>query len=552
MGAEHTTAMPQLTDAQWERLTRYGVAVETEPGEVLFHTGERWYDLVLVERGAVDVVRDALPWAGEATIATVGPRGFVGELGLLNGQRAFLTARVSEAGTVHRIDHAALTRLMAEDDELCDLMLRALWARREQLRSGPAAWTLKIVASDRTVEGHALRRYVERLELVHTWVDPDDVPADYLNVHHLTPDDLPIAIVQGEYLRNATPGQVAELLGLAYTADDDVAVDLAVVGAGPAGLAAAIYGASEGLRTVLLDSVAPGGQSASTSRIENYLGFPFGVSGDALTAQASLQAFKFGVQVVAPCEGVRLEHDGGPLRLVLADGTTVDARSVIVATGVSYRTLALPRWAEFEGAGISYAATALEIRQAAGRDVVVVGGANSAGQAALALAASGCRVHLVVRNDDIGARMSSYLVDRIREDPRIEVRTGTEVGELYGEGAIEGVGLRATGGADASVERVACSQLFCFIGAEPSTGWLADVDRDDHGFVLTGADVLGLGDEWQAIGRMPLPFETSIPGVFAAGDVRRGSMKRVAAAVGEGSSAVASVHRALAAMEVPA
>ncbi|WP_353807911.1 FAD-dependent oxidoreductase [Agromyces sp. SYSU T00194] len=552
MGAEHTTAMPTLTDAQWERMARYGVAVETAPGDVLFRTGERWYDLVLVERGAVDVVRDELPWAGETTIATVGPRGFVGELGLLNGQRAFLTARVAEAGLVHRIDHAALTRMMAEDDELCDLMLRALWARREQLRAGPAAWTLKIVASDRTVEGHALRRYVERLELVHTWVDPEEMPPEYLAPHGLTRDDLPVAIVQGEYLRNATPGQVAELLGLAYTADDDVAVDLAVVGAGPAGLAAAIYGASEGLRTVLLDSVAPGGQSASTSRIENYLGFPFGVSGDALTAQASLQAFKFGVQVVAPCEGVRLEHDGGPLRLVLADGTTVDARAVIVATGVSYRTLALPRWNEFEGAGISYAATALEIRQAAGRDVVVVGGANSAGQAALALAGSGCRVHLVVRSDDVRARMSSYLVDRILEDPRIEVRTGTEVGELHGDDALEHVTLRARSAesADAAGERIACRQLFCFIGAEPSTGWLADVDRDEQGFVLTGADVPGLGDEWRALGRMPLPFETSVPGVFAAGDVRRGSMKRVAAAVGEGSSAVASVHRALAAMEV--
>lgn len=546
MGTKGPRISPPLTDAQWQRMLRYGTPIDAAAGDVLFRSGERWYDLILVESGAVDIVREPLKWIDETLIATLGPRTFVGELGLLNGQRAFLTARVAEPGRMLRVDHESLQRMMAEDDELCDLMLRTLWARREELRRGPAAWTLKIIGSERSREAVALRRYAERLDLVHTWVDADDPDkaAAFAN-HGFTMDDLPVAIVQGENLPRATPGQLAELLGLAYAAEDDATVDLAVVGAGPAGLAAAIYGASEGLQTVLLDAVAPGGQSSATSRIENYLGFPFGVSGDDLTAQASLQAIKFGVRVIAPCEAVRLESTPGALELTLADGAVVNARAVVVTTGVAYRSLGLDRWKDFEGAGIHYAASTLELRQVAGSEVVVVGGANSAGQAALALAASGCRVRLVVRANELGSQMSSYLVDRIVDDPRIDVHTGTQVVGLHGDGELERVTL--AGGVEETVE---CRGLFCFIGAEPATEWLADVERDEHGFVRTGADVIDLGDPWRDLGRMPLPFETSVPRVFAAGDVRRGSMKRVAAAVGEGSSAVASVHRALAAAEV--
>ena len=548
MGATSEKISPTLTDEQWDRMRRYGTTQPTRVGDVLFAAGDRWYDLILVERGEVDVVREALSWSPETVIAALGPRSFVGELGLLNGQSAFLTARVSAAGEVLRVPHEALRQLMNEDEELCDLVLRTLWIRREELRNGPAAWTLKLIGSSRSREAATLQRYAERLGLVHTWVDVDEQQPSLsqgLASHGLTLDDLPVAVVQGEYLPHATPGALAELLGLAYAADDDSLVDLAVVGAGPAGLAAAIYGASEGLRTVLLDSVAPGGQSAATSRIENYLGFPFGVSGSDLTSQASLQALKFGVRMIAPCEAISLETAPDGLRLTLSDGPVVHARAVIVTTGVAYRSLGLHRWRDFEGAGIHYAASALELRRAGGGDAVVVGGANSAGQAALALAASGCSVRLVVRSADLGARMSSYLVDRIEEDPRIVVHTGTEVVALHGGDQLEQVTLRAV--AD---ETVACRALFCFIGAEPATDWLTGIERDEHGFVRTGADVIDLGDAWRDAERMPLPFETSVPGVFAAGDVRRGSMKRVAAAVGEGSSAVASVHRALAATEV--
>ena len=537
---------PELTDAQWERMLRYGVPIPAEQGDVLFKSGERWYDLILVESGAVDVVREPLKWVDETLIATLGPRTFVGELGLLNGQRAFLTARVAEPGRMLRVDHDALVRMMAEDDELCDVMLRTLWARREELRRGPAAWTLKIIGSGRSRDAVALRRFAERLDLVHSWIDSDDPEAaDAIASHGYAPEDFPVAIVQGEDLLRATPGELAELMGLAYTAEDDGEVDLAVVGAGPAGLAAAIYGASEGLRTVLLDAVAPGGQSSATSRIENYLGFPFGVSGDDLTAQASLQAIKFGVRVIAPCEAVRLESTTEGLELTLSDDAVVRARAVVVTTGVAYRSLGLDRWKEFEGAGIHYAASTLELRQVAGQEVAVVGGANSAGQAALALAANGCHVRLVVRSTELGSQMSSYLVDRIVDDPRIDVHTGTQVVGLHGGDTLEAITL-----AGAVAGTFECRGLFCFIGAEPATDWLSEVERDDHGFVHTGADVITLGDPWRDLGRMPLPFETSVPRVFAAGDVRRGSMKRVAAAVGEGSSAVASVHRALAAAEV--
>lgn len=330
---------PVLSDAQWQRLIGYGRAVDAEPGEVLFRAGDRWYDLVAVESGEVEIVRDPLPWFDELRIGEGGAGTLVGELGLLNGQRAFRTARVTAAGRMHRIDHAALQRLMAEDDELCDLLLRTLWARREALRNGPAALSLKLIGGSRSPGSHALRRYADRLELVYTWVDADDPEAAAsLASHGFAPDDLPVAIVRGENVLRATPGRVAELLGLAYVNDDDTTADLAVVGGGPAGLAAAIYGASEGLRTVLLDSIAPGGQSASTSRIENYLGFPFGVSGDDLTGQACLQALKFGVRVFAPCEAARLDWSDDPLTLTLADGAEVRARSVIVTRSTARST----------------------------------------------------------------------------------------------------------------------------------------------------------------------------------------------------------------------
>jgi thioredoxin reductase (NADPH) len=531
---------PDLTDAQWERLLDFGTPQDVVAGEYLFRSGDREYDMILVESGELEVVRDSLWWVEEAVIARPGPRSFVGELGLLNGQGAFLSARMSTPGRVSMVTRTDLRRLMSEDDELCDLILHALWARRESLRKGPAALTLKLVGPTSSRDFLSLRRFAERLDLVHSAVELQPGELGSLTGHGITVDDLPVAFIQGEPLLRATPGMVAERLGLSYQANGDEIVDLVVVGGGPAGLAAAIYGASEGLSTVLLDAVAPGGQAAATSRIENFLGFPFGVSGRDLIGQASLQALKFGVRVYAPCEAVKLEPADELLDVTLTDGRIIRTRTAIVTSGAAYRRLELDRWSDFERAGIYYAATQLELRQVMESPVVVVGGANSAGQASLYLAANGCPVRLVVRGQDLGARMSSYLVERLMEDPRVEIHTGSRIVGLDGEEALERVSIDTVGDVDAR-------GLFCFIGAEPATSWLTMLDRDQDGFIRTGTDVAAQTlQQWQHLGREPLPFETSTPRVFAAGDVRRGSMKRVAAAVGEGSSAVASVHRALA------
>ncbi|WP_245741466.1 FAD-dependent oxidoreductase [Herbiconiux ginsengi] len=529
---------PELTDEQWTRLLAFGTEHDVAAGDYLFRSGDRDYDLILVESGEVEVVRDSLGWVDETLIARMGPRSFVGELGLLNGQGAFLSARASKAGSILRVSRTAVRTLMDDDDELGDIVLHALWARRENLRRGPAALTLKFVGRGADRDFLALRRFAERLDLVHVAAELPPGELGALAGHDIQADDLPVAFIQGEPITRATPGIVSERLGLSYRAQADEIADLVVIGGGPAGLAAAIYGASEGLSTVLVDAIAPGGQAAATSRIENFLGFPFGVSGRDLIGQACLQALKFGVRVYAPCEAVSLDSSGDVLEVTLADGAVIRARTAIVTAGAAYRTLDLDRWEEFERAGIYYAATQLELRQVSDSPVVVVGGANSAGQASLYLAANGCSVHLVVRGTDLGSRMSAYLVDRLTEESRVQVHTGSRVIGLEGGDSLERVRIDSVGDVDAR-------GLFCFIGADPATTWLTTLDRDGDGFLRTGADLAAQSLAWQNLGREPLPFETSIPRVFAAGDVRRGSMKRVAAAVGEGSSAVASVHRAL-------
>ncbi len=541
MGHETKPALgPVLTDEQWARLCSRADAYDVEDGEHVFRTGDAGYPMILIEEGEIEIVRDALWWIGEEVIAVMGPRSLAGELGLLNGQRAFLSARAKGPARVRALARSELRRVLAEDDELGDIILHTLWERRESLRKGPAALTLKLVGYSTSREFLALRRFAERFDLVHAAVGLNPDEADQHSGHQYVEADLPIAFIQGEAFPRATPGIVAEQLGLSYEPGGESIVDLVVIGGGPAGLAAAIYAASEGLSTVLLEAVAPGGQAASTSRIENFLGFPFGVSGDALIGQASLQAIKFGVRLCAPCEAVDLQPAGGGLDVTLADGRVIRSRSAIVTSGAAYRTLQLDRWEDFERSGIYYAATPLELKQVTGSPVVVVGGANSAGQAALYLSSNGCPVHLVVRGSDLGTRMSSYLVDRITDDPRIQLHTGSNVVGLGGNGSLASVRIDTVGDVDAR-------GLFCFIGADPAASWLPALDRDETGFIRTGTDVTTQSlDHWQAMGREPLPFETSIPRVFAAGDVRRGSMKRVAAAVGEGSSAVASVHRALA------
>jgi thioredoxin reductase (NADPH) len=528
---------PTLSDKQWSKLLAAGRSVITATGDHLFSAGDHNYPMLVIEDGRVEIVRESLGWAPEERMALLGPRNFTGDIGVLNGQVSFLTARVTEPGRVTVLEPVDLRKVMAQDDELGEIILRAMWSRREFMRQNAAALTLKLVGHSASTEFLQLRRFAERLGLPFTSVELEGSGGPQ-PLHDFAPEDLPVAYIQGEPLRRATPGAISERLGMSYQVTDERLVDLLVVGAGPAGLAGAIYGASEGLETLLLDSVVPGGQAAATSRIENFLGFPFGVSGGDLIGQAILQAIKFGVRVCAPCEAVGLDLDGSIVDVALADGRIVRARTVLLTSGATYRRLPLERWRDFERNSIYFAATPLEAKQVGSSPVVVVGGANSAGQAALYLASNGSLVHLVVRGNDLRSRMSTYLASRVREEANIRVHLGAQVTALHGGQTMDAVEIDIEG-------TVAARGLFCFVGADPASGWLGDLELDRTGFILTGTDVPVQPALRRALGRERLPFETSMPRVFAAGDVRHGSMKRVAAAVGEGSSAVASVHRAL-------
>ncbi|HEV7360189.1 MAG TPA: FAD-dependent oxidoreductase, partial [Mycobacterium sp.] len=424
--------------------------------------------------------------------------------------------------------------------------LRTFLARRDLLRAGPAARAIAILGSELSADSLALRTFAARQRLAHQWFDADSAAGRALAAStQITAAELPAVITPHQVLRCATTEDMAEAVGLAYKHNATRPVDLAVIGCGPAGLAAAVYGASEGLNTVVLDATGTGGQAASSSRIENYLGFPSGLSGQELTQRAALQAMKFGAQLSSPCRVIDLNTGGQHLSITLGDETTIESRAVLIATGAHYTTLPLARWFEFEGAGIYYAATELEARACRTEPVTVIGGANSAGQAALYLASRGCPVTLAVRGPDLAARMSAYLVARLRADPGITIRVQTEVTGLSGRSALERITLTDTSTGDMSEHT--CRGLFCFIGARPATKWLPGVALDEAGFIRTDVqlDPEELGATWAALGRAPLPFETSVPTVFAAGDVRLTSVKRVAAAVGEGAAAVGSVHAAL-------
>ncbi|MFC3737421.1 FAD-dependent oxidoreductase [Paractinoplanes deccanensis] len=505
-------ATARLTAEQLGRAAAYGEELTVTAGTRLYEVGEANCDLILC--------RTATLWDGSFTY---GPGGFAGELSLLTGQTRNQAVTVVESGTVLVIGQGEFRRLMAQQTDLGDLFLRAFLARRRLLRLG-AEQTTTIVGDPRSAGGLALRVFLSRQGLPHLWLDATSGEGRrVLAEAALTDRDLPVAITPETVMRAVTPGVLSEHLGLTYRSIGRGTVDLAIVGAGPAGLAAAVYGASEGLSTLLLDGVATGGQAATSARIENYLGFPFGLSGLDLTTRAAVQALKFGAEIATPCGVAALRQGDKEHVLLLEDGTEIPARAVIVATGAAYRSLPIDRWDHFVGNGIYHAATDLEAQGIAGEPVAVVGGANSAGQASLHLARYASHVTLIVRGPDLYAKMSSYLVERILADSRITVLTGTEIRGIGGGDHVESLTLT---GRD---EPLACRGLFSFIGAVAATGWLEGVRLDRSGFVETDA-----------------LFRTNVPRVFAVGDVRQGSLKRVAAAVGEGSAAVRSVHQALA------
>jgi thioredoxin reductase (NADPH) len=535
----------RLSEAQVARLRSAGVLRRFTTGEVLLEPGERDYPFMLFGQGHGEVVRLATPDRPEMVLGRWGPGDFAGEWGLITGEAALLATRVTEPGLLHEIPRARFISLLAEDGELSRVIMREMLRRRDALRVGAGAGTVEILGAVRSPASHALRSWAERQRIPFTWLDVDGA-AGALLARALGWDrtELPVAITPTATIRRATAGELSDNLGLRYH-DVGRTLDLVVVGAGPAGLAAAVYGASEGLSTLLLDAASIGGQAASSPRIENLLGFPDGISGEELTSRGVIQAQKFGAIVSTPSVADSLKPGGEVIRLHLADGTGIRARAVIVATGADYRRLPLARWHDFEGAGIFFSATEIEAEFCRDKPVVVLGGANSSGQAALFLASRASSVNLVVRHDELEAGMSAYLARRIRQHPRIETHLGTVVTALHGRHRLTGVDL--TRRSDGAVQQRQCAGLFCFIGATPATAWLHGAFLDDHGFVLTDSDLTDedLPPMWAALGRRPLPFETSVPRVFAIGDVRRGSTKRVAAAVGEGSSVIPSILHAI-------
>jgi thioredoxin reductase (NADPH) len=539
------TLAPVLDAAAIQELAEFGEEQSVSAGEVLWRAGDAAYDFFVILEGRAEIFRPDPD--SESLIATYGAGGFLGELSLVTGQRPYLSARVTESGRVLRIRDDNFRRLMSAKPDVADLIFNAFLARRQFLLAGDGARAIRIVGSRYSSDAMALRAFATRSNLPHEWIDLEDAvdPDVVLAGMGLRPRDAPAVITSTAVLRHASPGEFAENLGLTFRPVPGTLFDLVVIGTGPAGLASAVYGSSEGLNTVALDAVAVGGQAGASSRIENYVGFPNGISGEELVSRTAIQAQRLGARLNAPCEATGLRPEQGFHAITLTDGSEIPCRAVIVASGARYRRLAVDDLQRFEGAGVYYAATDLEARICTGRDVVVVGGGNSAGQAAIYMAQQNCKVRIAIRRDDLSQTMSRYLIERIEANPRIEVLSNTEVRALEGDGHLEQATLEHT--TTGEVRTITCGGLFCFIGAEPATSWLKEaVALDSHGFILTDRDVLDGGSAGRPFaGRDPLPFETSIMGVFAVGDVRHGSLKRVAAAVGEGSSAVRSVHEHL-------
>jgi thioredoxin reductase (NADPH) len=542
--AADDVAFPTLDDAQLATLAALGTRRSIAAGDYLYREGDAAYDFYIVLSGAVDIL---IHTDGEERVITRhGPGRFLGELNMLSGLRVFVTARVAERGEVIVLPTAELRRVLATQPGIGDTILAAFIARRAVLRNEAAA-VIRVVGSRFSTETQRLREFLSRIGAPHEWLDPEhDADVEHLLVGLGVPAaELPVVIVSGTVLRRPTPGSLSEYLGLTVGTLPDRCFDLVIVGGGPAGLAAAVYGASEGLRTLGVDMVAPGGQAAASSRIENYLGFPTGVSGNDLTQRALVQAEKFGAHLSAPCAAESLRVEAGHLVVQLSDGTEVGGRAAIVATGARYRRLDADRLADFEDKGVYYAATPMEARECAQSPVVVAGGGNSAGQAAMFLAESGSPVTIVIRGPDLTASMSRYLVDRIDAHERIAVRANTKITGLDGDTELAAIRVAGPDGDDT----LHCAGLFSFIGAEPASDWLSGCAAlDERGFVLTDRALTAehLDARWETLDRQPLPFETSHPGLFAVGDIRAGSTKRVAAAVGEGSAAVRSVHEYLA------
>jgi thioredoxin reductase (NADPH) len=528
---------PVLDAAQLGVLRGYGSERDVDAGDVLFADGDETYDLIVLLTCTADIIKGSRQ-SGASVVASFGPSEFLGEVGMLTGQRAFLSAVTTSGGRVLVVPVAQVRKVMAQEPGLSDLILRTLLVRRSVLMSRGTGLTL--IGSRFDPDTRRLLEVLARNRLVWNWLDLEASPEveQILQGLNVPVTDLPIIIVPGRpVLKNPRSRALLDALGISGDAGSYPlgVCDLLVVGAGPAGLAASVYGASDGMATTLAEDTALGGQAGTSSRIENYLGFPAGLSGEELATRGTLQAQKFGVRIKLAAKAASLSLQNGVHLVTFDDGEAIQARSVIIATGAQYNRLPLDRLTEFEGVGVYYAATQAEAQACRSGPVAIVGGGNSAGQAALFLSRSCTKVHLIIRRHALDASMSRYLIDRIERNPGIAVWPSTHVTALTGTDKLEAVRLRREG--QPGTSEVAVTGLFVFIGARPGTGWLAgQLAEDRHGFLLTGSDIPAVQLEHENL--TPFFLETSRPGVFAAGDVRSGSIKRVAAAIGEGSVAV--------------
>jgi thioredoxin reductase (NADPH) len=537
---------PQLTAAQIARLEGHGTHRRMSTGEILAEPGDRNLPMLVVLSGSIEVVQAGI--SGEVLVVVHEAGSFTGEMSTLQGIGSLVRARVREAGEVLVIPEDRLRALIQTDAELSELFMRAFILRRVGLIVSQSGDVI-LLGSSQSAGTLRLQQFLTRnsFPFVNLDVNTDPAVQGLLERFHITAEDVPVVLCRGAVvLKNPSNEEVAACLGMNQQIDDDRVRDLIVVGAGPSGLAAAVYAASEGLDVLVLETGTPGGQAGSSSKIENYLGFPTGISGLALAARARVQAQKFGAEIRTAYSATRLRCDQRPYAVELGLGTTVRARTIIIATGAEYRQLAIDNASRFLGTGIYYAATATEVRRCEMKEVIVVGGGNSAGQAAVFLAGKCLHVHLLVRSKGLADTMSRYLIRRIADAANITLHTHTEIVSLEGDLQLERVVWKTA--PEGLLETHAIGHVFLMTGAVPSTRWLQGcIALNDKGFVRTGSD-LSAADLPAASGtalRPPQSFETNWAGIFAVGDVRCGSVKRVAAAVGEGSACVQQVHQAL-------
>ena len=540
-----------FTDAELAELAVYGVVESHAAGDLLVAEGTMAPDCIVTLSGQTDIF--ASTDEGRKRVGWMERGQFAGNLSVLTGQRHLSRVEMGADGEILRIAHADFQRLIAANSHYSDIFVRVLSARREFSNQRGFAVVIVIgAAMDRSV--YALRDLLAKHGVAHRWFDPAEGPvaAHLMAERGLTEDQLPVVILgAADVLAQPTPEQLAAGLGLDLLPDGATA-DVIVVGSGPGGLAAAVYAASEGLTVIAIDALAPGGQAGTSSKIENYLGFPTGISGNELARRATVQAQKFGARIVAPVRGAAIDRDGDAYCLSLADGRRLRSRAVVIASGAQYQRLPIDGIEHYEGRGIFYGATPMEAQLCGNAEVTVVGAGNSAGQGAIYLANAARRVHVVFRRSSLRETMSEYLVKRLEEHPNIELHASTDVVGLHGEDRLDGITYRCReSGAESGC---GCSFLFLFLGASPNTGWLPkEMVCDERGFVKTGVDIapLELVKAGWSLDRMPSRYETSWPRIYAIGDVRKGSVKRVASSVGEGSVVVSDIHQALAEMGSP-